>query len=120
MKSLGQERNSRRIPHPIRRQAIEYTRRQRTRGRNRSQISRLTGVSTDTLRRWITLENGRQRKQPRSLVAVQVTDTHTCRPGRSEDLSDRAGQGLVLVSPSGFRLEGLSVDDAVRTMGVLG
>jgi hypothetical protein len=64
------------------------------------------GVSPESVRRWTTSARGRRRKA--TIVPVQV-----CPDAEPE-------RGVVIVTPSGLRLEGLDVEraaDLVRRLG---
>jgi hypothetical protein len=68
-------------------------------------ISKELGVARDTVRLW-TLTPA-VRKEAAALVPVEV-------------VADRSQPTVAVVSPSGFRLEGLTLDEAVVVLARLG
>ena len=90
----------RRVPAALKERATTYARRRREGGASFAELAKETGLSQETLRRWCL-------KTPRTaLVPVRV-------------VSDAACGSVVVVSPNGYRLEGLDVGEAVAVLRAL-
>lgn len=83
---------SRRFPAPLKAAVARYVIDARRRGVRTAQLESDLSISWETLRRWT------RDARPPTPVAVHVTP-------------DPAPAGVALVSPSGWRIEGLSLDD---------
>lgn len=81
---------------------IAYVEQRRSAGASQSAISREVGVKWTTLRRWLS------KKPSTALVPVQVRDSVA-----------ESSPRLTIVSPSGFRLEGLDAREAVALFRTL-
>lgn len=93
------------IPDDVREVVLEYTREQRAAGVRWREIAARVGLSTTVLTRW-------SRQPPpanRLLVPISVTD----------DDSDTAGDGPAITTPSGYRIEGIDVDEIVYVLRAL-
>ena len=105
---LGERGRTTRVPAKARAAVVACTRAQRAAGVPWRDIAGSLGLSPESLRRWLaaaTEKPGRQRAAP--LVApVRV---------RPEAVS----RGLALVTASGHRIEGLTLDDALVALRVL-
>jgi hypothetical protein len=105
--SLGKRGRTTRVPERVRERALAYAVEQRRRGVSWQAIATRTGLSASALQRWAA-RRGKRRAQ-RTLLPVQLRAAASERP-----------TSVVLVSPRGFRLEGLRVEDAMRLLGELG
>ena len=99
------QRPSNRYPEPIKQRALALVERLRAAGWSQSQVSEALGISWQTIRRWQDEAKpqpvGREGFRPVALPA----STAACGP--------------VLVSPSGWRIEGLSLDELCEVAGRL-
>ena len=104
---LGRRSRTQAIPRPIRARVIEYARRGRAKGRSWREMAQTVDLSAYTVQRWVERAEetapGAQRMVP---VRVEV------------EPAGRQG-GLVLIMPSGVRLEGLACEDAVAVLRAL-
>jgi len=91
--ALGRRGRTTRIPDSVRRRVVAYARRRRAAGDSWARIARLVGVSVGSLQNW-----SRTPPPARTLVPVDVTAVSETRPA-----------ALVVVSPGGYRVEGLDV-----------
>lgn len=82
----------RRFPRPLKAAIVRYVVDARARGVRTSQLESELSISWESLRRW-TVE-----AQPVARVSVRVVPDH-------------APRGATLVSPTGWRIEGLSLDE---------
>lgn len=98
---LGERGRRQRIPDPVRDVVMEFADAARSRGTSWGTISELTGLSLSVLTRWRRERSGNSGQ----LLPVTVSS------------SDSAG--ITLVTPSGFRAEGLSEQQAVRILQAL-
>jgi hypothetical protein len=95
------------LPEEVRRELIAFARRRRRDGVGIQRIAAATGVSSESIRRW----TGREEGLPvRELVAVEV---------REDALPSMAGL-LSICSPCGYRIDGLTLEQAVVALGRLG
>jgi len=95
-------------PREIREQVVEYARRGRAQGRSWRELAEAVGMGTASLHHWVN-DNGKAKGQA-TLVPVAVSADQ----GRKQ--SDRS---VVVISPSGFRLEGLSFTEAADLLRML-
>jgi hypothetical protein len=102
---LGERGRTTAIPAEVRELLVGYALEQRKRGRSWAAIGEALGVSSSGLIRWS------QRSVTRREGAVPVEL-------RVEEPSD--GTGVTLVSPAGYRVEGLGVSDALVVLRELG
>ena len=91
---------------------IAYARHCRAAGEIQTAIGSRVPVSHTTLRKWLVAGAAESKGPALRLVPVEVDDekVSSC-PSPSRP---------VLVSPGGYRLEGLGLDDAVRALRSLG
>jgi hypothetical protein len=89
------------IPQATRERVLAYTRRERSRGKSWRTIGDELGLSPAGLQRWSKGSGGRSRLRPVRVV------------------TSPAPSSLALVSPRGYRLEGLSLEQAVQVLGEL-
>jgi len=88
---------------------MAYARRERAAWRSWAAIAEHLGVAEETVRRWCS---GRQRK--RAVVPVEIVEA------MGQQTRDTSAHGLAVVSPAGYRVEGLDVDVAARLLRALG
>lgn len=91
-----------RCPKPLRQEIIEYSKARRAAGATRVQIARELGVSGSGLARWLEVDSGALRR-----VRVQPSPP-------------KPAESLVLITPGGYRLEGLSPSTAADLLRRLG
>ena len=108
--SLDRKNPKEAFPGWLRELAVEYARAGRERGLAWKQLARMCGLSSESLRRWSEAVAGKNGAA--ALVPVHVEEAVVSAG------SPRRG-GLVLVSPRGFRLEGLDVGGAYRLLEAL-
>jgi len=102
--ALGRRGRTSRIPDAVRAEVLAYARRQRAAGRSWRRIAHAVGVSAGSL------ENGSRTPPPaRMLVPVAVTAP-----------AGGLAAPLVVVSPGGYRVEGLDVATASALLRALG
>ncbi|HTE56562.1 MAG TPA: hypothetical protein VK698_37170 [Kofleriaceae bacterium] len=95
-----------RYPEGLRRRVTAWARQRRDGGASLQVLSKELGLSMETVRRWTA--TARDSTPARTaLVPVEVIEEPTARLA-------------VVVSPSGFRLEGLTLDEAVAVLARLG
>jgi hypothetical protein len=115
IESLGRRGRTSKIPPAVRAEVLAYALPERTRGIGWREIAKAVGVSSSTIRRWAACEQPRSGKpgsgKPRSGKLVPVT----LGMGRG---STEAGP-LVLISPAGYRIEGLGRDQALEMLRAL-
>jgi hypothetical protein len=91
----------------VRRELIAFARRRRSDGVGIHRIAAVTGVSSESIRRWTRGE------EPRSIVRDLIAvDVH-------EDVLRPAVGSLSVCSPSGYRIDGLTLEQAVVALGRL-
>jgi hypothetical protein len=101
---LGAPRPGRRFPEDLRQRLVAAVLELREEGLGWLVIGDALGITGETARRW----HGRTRSRRESrMVPVEVED--------EEDELD----GVVIISPSGYRIEGLSVDEAAELLRAL-
>lgn len=91
-----------RCPPDLKEEAIRFVERQRDEGISLSTLTRVLGVSRSGLERWL-------RSRPRQIKPVLIVDEPTD-PGRPP----ASAEDLVLVTPGGYRIEGLGLDSALE------
>lgn len=95
-----------RIPDAVRKRVLAYAGEQRAAGRSWKAIGAELGVSASALQRWAK----KAGLGPRGLARVRVV----AEAAPAEEAT------VVLITPRGYRLEGLSVEQAVQALGTLG
>jgi predicted transcriptional regulator len=93
--ALGARRRGARVPALLRAEIAGYAAERRAAGARMEAIARETGVSPESVRRWL-VGAARRRRPTMSAVAVAIGP-------------EQVAGGVVLVSPSGYRVEGLDV-----------
>lgn len=106
---FGTRDGSFRYPEEFRQRAARWATRQRRGGQTQAAIQRQVDVPWVTIQRWMQTLTEQAETESTSLVPVQI-----------DRLSSSAtADGMVLTSPDGWRLEGLTVDQAVEVLGRL-
>ena len=106
VRAAGPRGRGARLPDEVRRELIAFARRRRRNGVGVHRIAAATGVSSESIRRWTM--NDEPGSTARELVAVEV-------------LAEAAPIGTLSVcSPSGYRIDGLTLEQAVVALGRLG
>jgi transposase-like protein len=93
-----------RYPGELRERASAYCRERRLAGRSYKAIASELGLCLETVRRWCLAATDTRRSS--ALVPVEVVSGPVA--------------PITIVSPSGFRLEGLELDEAVAALRALG
>ena len=89
-----------RCPDALRQRIVEYAEQGRREGIRVTLLAKQVGLSTSGLRRWLSKSRG------------------MLRPVRVQESAPMGG-GLVLVTPRGYRLEGLDASSAAELLGRL-
>jgi hypothetical protein len=100
--ALGRRGRTTRIPDAVRHEVLTYARARRAAGASWAAIARAVGVSVGSLRNW-----ARTPPPPRTLVPVAVAPL-------------AAAPALVVVSPTGYRVEGLDLATVTTLLRALG
>jgi hypothetical protein len=93
--ALGARRRGARIPALLRAEIAAYAAQRRAAGVRTKAIAREAGVSAESVRRWLAAAAARRRPRM-SAVTVAIGP-------------ERAAGSVVLISPRGYRVEGLDV-----------
>ena len=99
--ALGPRHRGARVPPALRAAVAAYARDERAAGASCSAIAERLGVSAESIRRWAHTRLERDGMQ-RALVPVQVVA--------------EAGRPLTVWSPTGYRVEGLSVAETAELL----
>ena len=99
-------RRSVRYPASLRREILGFARHRRSAGESLKEIARDLGLPWQTLHRWLE-RSPRRRFRPVAVVAS---------PPESAD----SGPAITIVSPQGFRVEGLDLASAADLLKRLG
>lgn len=105
VQALGRRTRGARIPDELRAEVINYASERRRCGDGVRKIARALGVSPESIRRWTTPGTIRQT---RALVPIVVRDDDDATPGP-----------LTVTSPSGYRVEGLTLTSAAALLRAL-
>jgi hypothetical protein len=103
--ALGRRHRGARVPPRLRTDIIAHAQAWRAAGASMRSIAAALGVAPESIRRWT-----QPPRAPRALVPVQVV----------AERSARVATPLTLVSPRGFRVEGLGLADVGTLLGTLG
>ncbi len=106
--ALGKRGRTMRIPDDVRAMVVRYARQQRRRGVSWRTIASELGLSASAMQRWAKRRERRHVRRAAAMVPVQVR----------EELADE--HVLAVVTPSGVRVEGLSLEAAVHVLQRLG
>ena len=109
VKGLGLRGRTQRIPTAVRARVVAYARAARGRGESWRRIARAVGLSPSGVQRFAQAK----RRQPRGSFLPVVVQTPP-----EEHRFDRSG--LSLLTASGHRLEGLSLEQALVLVQALG
>lgn len=94
-----------RCPAGLRSEVVAYVHERRKGGAMLADVAREFGVSESSLGRWVSAERGEDTGQAR-LREVKVVEP-------------ASGRGVTLVTPRGYRIEGLDVESAARLLQAL-
>ena len=108
--ALGRTKRNQRIPLALRAELIAHTRAARVRGVAWGAIARELGVSMTGLKRWFAALPPVRRGAP-MLRRVRVTSATDSQPS--------VGRALCVVSPQGYRVEGLDIAAAAVLLRAL-
>ena len=105
-----------RYPEEFRRRVARYAER-RLQVTTTGTVAREVGIPWVTIRRWRARADDQATWQvertPSSMVPVHVSDVVQA------TMMDTASEGLTVVTPKGWRIEGLTVDQACEVLGRL-
>lgn len=115
---LKRGRRNEPYPEEIRAMVVSYVRRRRQDGHAPARIGEQVGVHPVTLRTWLARATQEEEGALPGFASIRVRteETKTQSTAVPAAVSSCA---LVLVTPGGFRLEGLSVDQAARLLARL-
>jgi hypothetical protein len=105
MAALGPRGRGARIPEELRRAIAVYARGRRREGVGFHELARETGVSHETIRRYVG-----ERREGRDVVPVEIV---------ADEVTVDDGSGLTVVSPGGYRVEGLDLAGAAALLRML-
>jgi len=108
---LERRRRNDPVPAPLRGEILLYTAARRETGASWLSIAQELGLSASGLQRWSAQATGETRMRPVRLRRG---------PTESTSAAQGAAGAIVLVSPRGFRLEGLEVSQALELLHGLG
>src|SRR5438309_6290937 len=94
--ALGRRGRTTRIPNAVRSQVLAYARRQRAAGHSWTRIAHTVGLSVGSLKNWSRLPAPARMLVPVAVAAPTAVATSVVPPA-----------ALVVVSPGGYRVEGL-------------
>jgi hypothetical protein len=106
MTKLGERGRTTRIPDEVREAVVAFAGEARSAGATWKQIGDRVGLSASVVQRW-----WRSTSRTSAWSDVVVTDDRAVGGGCA---------GLVLVTPSGYRIEGLSLDAVERVIARVG
>jgi transposase len=106
--ALGKRGRTTPIPDEVRAMVVRYAGQQRRRDVSWRTIASELGLSASAMQRWAKLHERQRPRRAAAMVPVKV---------RKERLEER---GLAVVTPSGVRVEGLSLEAAVHVLQRLG
>lgn len=113
---LGERGRTTRVPPAVRRAVLAYVAAARAEGRPWGRIAEAVGLSESALRRWREEEDG---GEPCALLPVAVIAEHEARRGAHAGPLG-VGDALTLVSPRGYRVEGLGVEQVATLLARIG
>ncbi|MHA1905031.1 MAG: hypothetical protein ACW977_13790 [Candidatus Thorarchaeota archaeon] len=106
--ALGERGRTTRIPDDVRAMVVRYARQQRRRGVSWRTIGSKLSVSASAMQRWARGQERPRVRRAAAMVPVQVRE------------EPREEHVLAVVTPSGVRVEGLSLEAAVHMLQRLG
>ena len=110
IEGLGRRGRTERIPQAIRERVVRVVEEARVAGMSWRELAAEIGLAATTIERWSAISH----RTSGALVRVRVGGESSA----GKQSSERAG--LTVVSANGFRLEGLSVAEALSVMRALG
>lgn len=114
----GRRSGSLPFPEALRAFAVRYVEHVRKTGGTMAQASQKLGVSEPTLYAWA---KGKPAGSPRAKAEQQSTALVAVRVGEAKAAAGLEGlQRLALVSPGGWRVEGLTLQEAAELLGRVG
>ncbi len=116
----GRRSGSLPFPEALRAFAVRYVEHVRKRGGTMAQASQKLGVSEPTLYAWA---KGKPAGRPRAKAEQQRTALVAVRVGEAKAAAGAGLEGLqqlTLVSPGGWRVEGLTLQAAAELLGRVG
>lgn len=109
LRAALQSKRGLRYAPALRERVVVFAEEQRAQGESLQTVARKLGVPVRTLRRW------HRARRSRRLWPVEVSSS----PSGCAAPGERSGR-YVLVSPSGFRVEGLGLEEIERLVRKLG
>jgi hypothetical protein len=109
VRSLGHRGRTQRIPTVVRERVVAYARVARARGVSWRRIARAVGLSTAGVQRFAAARHSHPHAALVPVVVQALTEE-----------GPPAGAGLSLLTPSGHRLERLSLEQALVLLRALG
>jgi hypothetical protein len=103
--ALGKRSKTSRVPTGVREIILDYAHEQRAAGASWRDIATTVGLSSTVIKRWAGIE----KRPSDKVVPVAV---------RPDDAAN-GNRALALVTPSGIRVEGLTVRDATEILTTL-
>src|SRR5213593_1671140 len=107
--ALGRRGRTTRIPDAVRTRVLAYARRQRAAGQSWTRIARTVGLSVGSLKNWSRLPAPARTLVPVAVTAPTAVATSVVPPA-----------ALVVVSPGGYRVEGLDLATVSALLRALG
>lgn len=107
--ALGRTKRNTPVPAPLRAEVMAFVRERRRAGATWSSLAEVVGLSASGLKRWS--ESALPREVSPRLRRVRLRAVTA--------LAGESGGPLVLVTPQGVRVEGLSREDAVAMVRAL-
>jgi len=101
-------RANQRYPQPLRQLGCEYARDRIKRGESLAFIAEQLGIAEQTLRNWL-------EKSSSDFLRVQVRESTQNEPQNEQSETEK----LILISPSGYRVEGLDLASVSQLLRVL-
>jgi transposase-like protein len=109
-------------PDALRERVRVWAYQRREQGAPWPMIAAELGVNNSTLRRWVQAEGRHRRKHERpstALVPVEIMDISSASSAHEASATTTEVR-ICLVSPGGFRIEGLTLDEAIAALQRLG
>jgi hypothetical protein len=103
-------------PRDVRAQATRLARSLMASGQSRNGVAAQLGLHGDTLRRWLDSSDGEAPSFVSVLVAPPDSDVGVALDAPPACQHNQPTPGLTLTSPTGFRLEGLTLSEAVTAL----
>jgi hypothetical protein len=113
--ALDRQTSNEAVPWSLRARAARYALARRP-DASWSELGRALGVAASTVRRWCVKPVGEAFGTTEPVLLPVVLQSEAAANATS---GPRTPRTVTLVSPRGFRLEGLRFDEAVRALGLL-